>query len=138
MICYFTVITFRKHITGARTHTHLYRLVIYLFPDKRSAVAEGVTVERPMLNVDFCLNEDGSEEQLTKVKRGVLQALDMQPSERGIKWVSPNDKYKLLELNCVNVVDSSPCGGSKSNFRTMGTRASVCIVAPQFLTGSLC
>lgn len=48
---------------------------LYLFPYERSTVTKWLTEEWSLLNVDFCLNEDGGKEQPTEVQGGALQDL---------------------------------------------------------------
>lgn len=40
------------------------RAGLYLVPNKRAAVAKGFTAESPLLDADFCLDEDGGQDQV--------------------------------------------------------------------------
>lgn len=48
-----------------------------LFPYERSIVTKCLTAEGSLLNVDVCLNEDGSKEPPKDVQRTALQDLGM-------------------------------------------------------------
>lgn len=56
-------------------------MIAYLTPDGRSLVTEGVAEERPLLDVDLRLHEDGGKEEAVQQRRGEVQELHTQPGE---------------------------------------------------------